>query len=96
MRTQLETALSEGLHLLLTDCDTNSLMTNDKLETVIRNQARFLSSEKPFKLQIGQQEIECSPKFRFEIKEDFLLKFFFFCIDFICIQLLNPFVFRKN
>ncbi len=43
-------------------------MTNDKLETVIRNQARFVSSEKPFKLQIGQQEIECSPKFRFEIK----------------------------
>ncbi|CAF3865898.1 unnamed protein product [Rotaria sordida] len=39
-------------------------MANEKLETVIRNQARFLSSEKPFKLQIGQQEIECSPKFR--------------------------------
>ncbi|CAF3476774.1 unnamed protein product [Rotaria socialis] len=64
LRTQLETALSEGLHLLLTDCDTNTLMANEKLETVIRNQARFLSSEKPFKLQIGQQEIECSPKFR--------------------------------
>ncbi len=42
-------------------------MTNDKLETVIRNQARFVSSEKPFKLQIGSQEIECSPKFRFVI-----------------------------
>jgi hypothetical protein len=40
-------------------------MLNEKLETVIRNQARFISSEKPFKLQIGQQEIECSPKFRF-------------------------------
>ncbi|CAF0874114.1 unnamed protein product [Rotaria sordida] len=64
LRTQLETALSEGLHLLLTDCDTNTVMANEKLETVIRNQARFLSSEKPFKLQIGQQEIECSPKFR--------------------------------
>lgn len=64
LRTQLETALSEGLHLLLTDCDAKSLMSNEKLETVIRNQARFASSEKPFKLQIGQQEIECSPKFR--------------------------------
>jgi hypothetical protein len=62
----LETALSEGLHLLLTDCDTNTLMNNEKLETVIRNQTRFISSDKPFKLQIGQQEIECSPKFRFE------------------------------
>jgi hypothetical protein len=59
--------LSEGLHLLITDCDTNILMTNDKLETVIRNQTRFVSSEKPFKLQIGSQEIECSPKFRFVI-----------------------------
>ncbi|UJR24993.1 hypothetical protein I4U23_006354 [Adineta vaga] len=64
LRTQLENALSEGHHLLLTDCDTNTLMSNEKLETVIRNQARFISSEKPFKLQIGQQEIECSPKFR--------------------------------
>ncbi len=54
------------MHLLLTDCDTNTIMANEKLETVIRNQARFLSSEKPFKLQIGQQEIECSPKFRFD------------------------------
>ena len=64
LRTQLETALSEGLHLLLTDCDANTLMSNERLETVIRNQSRFASSEKPFKLQIGQQEIECSPKFR--------------------------------
>ncbi|CAF1326895.1 unnamed protein product [Adineta steineri] len=64
LRTQLENALSEGHHLLITDCDTNTLITNEKLETVIRNQARFVSSEKPFKLQIGQQEIECSPKFR--------------------------------
>ena len=51
--------------MLITDCDTNTLMNNEKLETVIRNQARFFSSEKPFKLQLGQQEIECSPKFRF-------------------------------
>ncbi|CAF1032650.1 unnamed protein product [Adineta ricciae] len=64
LRTQLENALSEGHHLLITDCDTNTLMNNEKLETVIRNQARFFSSEKPFKLQLGQQEIECSPKFR--------------------------------
>jgi hypothetical protein len=67
----LETALSEGLHLLLTDCDTNTLMSNEKLETIIRNQARFVSSEKPFKLQIGQQEIECSPKFRLDKKRIF-------------------------
>jgi hypothetical protein len=64
-------------------------MTNDKLETVIRNQARFLSSEKPFKLQIGQQEIECSPKFRFDFnnKLDFVLNIYIYIsLDFICIQ----------
>jgi len=62
-------------------------MTNDKLETVIRNQARFVSSEKPFKLQIGQQEIECSPKFRFHFNNKlyFILNISIF-LDFICIQ----------
>ena len=63
-------------------------MANEKLETVIRNQARFLSSEKPFKLQIGQQEIECSPKFRFEIYHSLHQNFEYnlFSIDFTCIQ----------
>jgi hypothetical protein len=98
LRTQLEGALSEGNHLLLTDCDTNTLMNNEKLETVIRNQARFISSEKPFKLQIGQQEIECSPKFRF-VNNDilyFIFTYNFSSIDFISIQLLHQLIFQKN
>lgn len=56
-------------------------MNNEKLETVIRNQARFFSSEKPFKLQLGQQEIECSPKFRFVNKMLFICFVFMLSID---------------
>jgi dynein heavy chain, axonemal len=60
----LETCLSEGHYLMLTDCDVKTLMNNRKLETVLRNKNRFISSDKPFKLNLGTQEIECNPNFR--------------------------------
>lgn len=49
---------------MLTDCDVKTLMNNRKIETVLRNKNRFISSDKPFKLNLGTQEIECNPKFR--------------------------------
>jgi hypothetical protein len=64
MKSVLETCLSDGHYLLLTDCDVNAIMNNRKLETVLRNKNRFISSDKPFKLNFGSQEIECNPKFR--------------------------------
>lgn len=65
MKSVLETCLSEGHYLLLTDCDVNTIMSNRKLETVLRYKSRFISSDKPFKLNFGTQEIECNPNFRF-------------------------------
>ncbi len=65
MKSSLETCLSEGCTLLISDCDVNFIMNkNRKLETILRNKSRFLESEKPFKLNLGTQEIECNPKFR--------------------------------
>jgi dynein heavy chain, axonemal len=64
MKSILETCLSEGYYLLLTDCDVKSLMNNRRLEMIIRNKIRFITSEKPFKLSIDNQEIECNPNFR--------------------------------
>jgi len=64
MKSVLETCLSEGHYLMLTDCDVKTLMNNRKLETVLRNKNRFISSDKPFKLNLGTQEIECNPNFR--------------------------------
>lgn len=64
MKSTLETCLSEGHYLLISDCDIASIMNNRKLETIVRNKNRFLNSEKPFKLNLGTQEIECNPKFR--------------------------------
>lgn len=64
LKSVLETCLSEGHFLILTDCDVANLMNNRKIETVLRNKNRFLTSEKPFKLNLGSQEIECNPKFR--------------------------------
>lgn len=64
MKSTLETCLSEGQYLLLTDCNVHNIMNNPKLEIVIRNKLRFLNSEKPFKLNLGAQEVECKPTFR--------------------------------
>jgi dynein heavy chain, axonemal len=64
MKSSLETCLSEGQYLLLTDCNVNTLMDINKLEVVLRNKYRFINSEKPFKLNLGSQEVECRPSFR--------------------------------
>ena len=72
MKSALETCLSEGHYLLLTDCDVAELMSNRKIETVLRNKKRFLTSDKPFKLNLGSIEIECNPRFRSEIHLAFL------------------------
>jgi hypothetical protein len=64
MKSLLETCLSEGQYLLLTDCDVNKLMKITKIEIVLRNKLRFINSEKPFKLNLGAQEVECKPNFR--------------------------------
>jgi dynein heavy chain len=64
MKSVLETCLSEGHYLLLTDCDINLIMNNKRLEKVLRNKSRFVYSDRPFKLNLGNQEIECNPKFR--------------------------------
>lgn len=64
MKSVLETCLSEGHYLLLTDCDVQELMKNRRIETVLRNKSRFLTSDKPFKLNLGNHEIECNPRFR--------------------------------
>ena len=64
MKSVLETCLSEGHYLLLTDCHVQELMKNKRIETVLRNKSRFLSSDKPFKLNLGNHEIECNPRFR--------------------------------
>ncbi len=65
MKSVLETCLSEGHYLLLTDCDVNIIMNNRKIETVLRNKNRFINSDRPFKLNLGNQEIECDPRFRY-------------------------------
>ena len=93
MKSVLETCLSEGHYLLLTDCDVNKLMNNRKIETVLRNKTRFINSDKPFKLNLGTQEIECNPKFRFLffiLNSEFQLESKFFVYKgFSCTQLMN-------
>ena len=64
LKSSLENCISEGRMLLVTDCDINSIISNHRIEIVLKNKSRFINSDRPFKLNLGHQEIECNPRFR--------------------------------
>jgi hypothetical protein len=82
--------------LLLTDCNVNSIMNNPKLEIVLKNKSRFINSEKPFKLNLGAQEVECKPSFRYKKINNLKMNYYdkFFCLDYFYIQFMTQSIFR--
>ncbi|XP_048577711.1 dynein axonemal heavy chain 8 isoform X3 [Nematostella vectensis] len=64
LRGHLETCLMEGTTLLITDVDVNDLLHDTRFSHVIRSRYRFLTSTTPFKLMVGEHEIECQSGFR--------------------------------
>ncbi|XP_077977225.1 dynein axonemal heavy chain 8-like isoform X3 [Glandiceps talaboti] len=64
LRSQLETCLSEGQNLLITDCDVTALAEDDRFFAVLRQRMAFLKGKQPFKMMVGDHEVECSPAFR--------------------------------
>ncbi|XP_070568705.1 dynein axonemal heavy chain 5-like isoform X4 [Ptychodera flava] len=64
LRSQLETCLSEGQHLLVTDCNVHELAEDDRFFSVLRRRMAFLKGRQPFKMMVGDHEVECSPAFR--------------------------------
>ena len=52
MRSQLENCLSEGVPLLVTDCDVNALMHDQRFISVILNRAKFVKGRNPFKIWV--------------------------------------------
>ncbi|CAK8694917.1 unnamed protein product [Clavelina lepadiformis] len=64
LRAQFETSLSEGNTLLVTYCDVNELAKDFRFREVFRHRREFHTSKTPFKIMVGDHEVECHPSFR--------------------------------
>ncbi|KAI8520697.1 hypothetical protein Bbelb_004510 [Branchiostoma belcheri] len=64
LKSQLETCLTEGLFLILTDIDLHLLAKDNRFNHVFRRRMSFLTGKAPFKIIVGSHEVECRPGFR--------------------------------
>lgn len=71
LRGHLETCLMEGTTLVVTDVDVNELEYDSRFYYILRSRYRFLTSSTPFKLMVGENEIECQTGFRLVLATTF-------------------------
>ncbi|RXM36617.1 Dynein heavy chain 5, axonemal [Acipenser ruthenus] len=64
LQSQLDCCLTEGIPLLLTYCDLQSLTTDQRFAQVLRSQLEFERNTSPFKITVADHEVECHPGFR--------------------------------
>ncbi|KAK6187606.1 hypothetical protein SNE40_005595 [Patella caerulea] len=64
MRSQLDSCLSEGTPLLVTDCDVQQLMVDKRFHDTIQSCIQFTSGKTRFKVVVEDHEVECDPGFR--------------------------------
>ncbi|XP_033113255.1 dynein heavy chain 5, axonemal-like isoform X2 [Anneissia japonica] len=64
LRSQLETCLTEGSSLVITDCDVVALTDDYRFYQVLRKRMVFMTSKLPFKMMVADHEVECNPSFR--------------------------------
>ncbi|XP_074662754.1 uncharacterized protein LOC141915202 [Tubulanus polymorphus] len=64
LRSQLETSLSDGQPLLITDCNCDELSVDQRFRVVLNKKEAFLNGSQPFKIMVGDHEVECQPSFR--------------------------------
>ena len=52
LRSQLDTCLSDGTPLLVTDCSMQHILTDKRFQSVLASRSRFVSTNSPFKLMV--------------------------------------------
>lgn len=52
LKSQLDTCLSDGTPLLVTDCNMDIILTDKRFLAVLASRSRFISSNMPFKLMV--------------------------------------------
>ncbi|XP_066569884.1 dynein axonemal heavy chain 8 [Amia ocellicauda] len=64
LQSQLDSCLTEGVPLLLTYCDLQALAADQRFAAVLRSRLQFGRSGSPFKITVGDHQVECQPGFR--------------------------------
>ncbi|CAE1271156.1 DNAH [Acanthosepion pharaonis] len=64
LKSHLDSCLTEGIPLLLTECDPLRLSNNQHLCSIIGASKIFLQATESFKMNVGDHEVECKPSFR--------------------------------
>ncbi|KAG9493712.1 hypothetical protein GDO78_001536 [Eleutherodactylus coqui] len=62
--TEMDTCLTVGHSLLLTYCEIQNLSRDVRLSQILRSKREFLQHNVPFKMMVGEHEVECHPSFR--------------------------------
>ncbi|KAG8582082.1 hypothetical protein GDO81_007910 [Engystomops pustulosus] len=62
--SEMDTCLTTGHSLLLTYCDIEDLSRDVRLRKILRFKREFLHRNAPFKIMVGEHEVECHPSFR--------------------------------
>ena len=68
LKSQLDTCLSDGTPLLVTDCNMDIIMTDKRFLAVLASRSRFISSNMPFKLMVCHTLVK--PILLFKLYED--------------------------
>ncbi|KAJ1151043.1 hypothetical protein NDU88_003830 [Pleurodeles waltl] len=64
LRSQLDSCLTDGLSLLLTYCDIQTLSKDTRFSKVLRSKPDFQDHKVPFKIMVADHEVECHPGFQ--------------------------------
>ncbi|XP_044146080.1 dynein axonemal heavy chain 5-like isoform X2 [Bufo gargarizans] len=62
--SEMDTCLTVGQSLLLTYCEIQDLSRDIRLGQILRSKREFMQHILPFKMMVGEHEVECHPSFR--------------------------------
>ncbi|XP_073531710.1 dynein axonemal heavy chain 5-like [Phyllobates terribilis] len=62
--SEMDTCLTVGHSLLLTYCEIQDLSCDVRLKQILRSKRDFFQHHVPFKMMVGEHEVECHPSFR--------------------------------
>ncbi|KAM4043310.1 dynein axonemal heavy chain 5-like isoform 1-T1 [Anomaloglossus baeobatrachus] len=61
--SEMDTCLTVGHSLLLTYCEIQDLSRDVRIKQILRSKRKFLQHNVPFKMMVGEHEVECHPSF---------------------------------
>ncbi|XP_073445808.1 uncharacterized protein [Dendrobates tinctorius] len=62
--SEMDTCLTIGHSLLLTYCEMQDLSCDARFKQILRSKREFFQHHVPFKMMVGEHEVECHPSFR--------------------------------